>query len=131
MSLVKEFRDFVAKGNVLDLAVAVVIGTAFTAIVNATVEGLIMPIVGLILPGDTWADFMLGPLAIGRVLAALIDFLIIALVLFIVVKKVMGRVMKKEKPVEAGPILKECPECTEMIPIKAKRCKWCASVQPV
>lgn len=132
MSIAKEFRDFISKGNVLDLAVAVVIGAAFTKIVTALVEGLIMPLVGAVLPEGSWREWTVTGLNIelGRILSATLDFVLVALVLFFVVKKLLAG-MKKEAPkAPEAPKTKTCPECLEEIPSKAKKCRACASPQP-
>jgi large conductance mechanosensitive channel len=126
MSMSSDFKDFIAKGNVIDLAVAVVIGGAFGKIVTALVEGVIMPLVGLAVPGGEWQKFMVGPFKVGGVLGAVVDFLCIALVVFLVFVKGMARFKKAEAPA-AAPATKECPECLEAVPAAAKKCKHCAS----
>jgi large conductance mechanosensitive channel len=130
MSFVKEFRDFAVKGNVVDLAVAVVIGGAFGKIVSAIVADLIMPIIGAVMPAGDWRSWTVTSLnlKIGDVLGAMIDFCIIALVLFLFVNKFM-KVLNKPAPAGAT-TTKECPECLETIPLKARRCKACTAVQP-
>ena len=121
MGMVSEFRAFVAKGNVIDLAVAVVIGAAFGKIVTAVVDGLVMPLVGAVLSGKSWATWTVTSLhfQLGAVLAAIIDFLAVALVVFLVFVKPRAR----------PPGTKECPECLEAIPVAARRCRACASPQ--
>jgi large conductance mechanosensitive channel len=126
MAIVQEFKAFVAKGNVVDLAVAVVLGGAFGKIVTAMVGGLIMPLVGLVLPQGDWQKLVLGPFQIGQLLAAIIDFLLIALVVFLVFVKGLARFMKKPEETPA-PATKTCPECLESIPAAATRCKFCTS----
>jgi large conductance mechanosensitive channel len=126
MGLAQEFKSFALKGNVVDLAVAVVIGKAFGDIVSAFVADVIMPIVALILPTKAWAAWEVGGLKLGHLLAAVLDFLIIAFVLFIVVVKVMGMFKKAER--EPTPTTKPCPECLEVIPLAAKRCRACTAV---
>jgi large conductance mechanosensitive channel len=127
MSLVKEFRDFAAKGNVIDLAVAVVMGQAFGKIVSSLVADLIMPIVSAVLPGGDWREFTVTPLnlKVGSVMGATLDFLAVSIVMFLVTVKAMG--MLKKKPVETTPTTKTCGECLEEIPIAAKRCRACTS----
>jgi large conductance mechanosensitive channel len=124
MSFISEFKAFALKGNAVDLAVGVVIGAAFGKIVSALVDDLIMPIVGALLPGDEWRDFTLTPLKfkVGHLLGAVLDFMIIAIVLFIVVNKLMGAIRKP-----AAPTTKDCPECMEKVPLAAKRCRACTS----
>lgn len=126
MSVFQEFKAFVSKGNVVDLAVAVVLGGAFGKIVTAVVGGLIMPLVGLVMPEGDWQKFMLGPFQVGQLLAAVIDFLIIALVVFVVFVKGLGRMVKKPEEAPA-PATKACPECLETVPAAATRCKFCTT----
>jgi large conductance mechanosensitive channel len=126
MSVYQEFKAFVSKGNVVDLAVAVVLGGAFGKIVTALVSGLVMPLVGYVMPQGDWQKFVVGPFQVGQMLAAVIDFLLIALVVFVVFVKGLGRMMKK--PDEApAPATKTCPECLETVPVAAGRCKFCTS----
>ena len=127
MSLVKEFKEFAAKGNVIDLAVGVVLGQAFGKIVSSMVSDLFMPIVGAVLPGGDWREFTVSPLniKIGSVLGATLDFLVVSMVLFLVTVKVMGAL--KKKPVDGPPTTKKCKECLEDIPFEAKRCRACTS----
>jgi large conductance mechanosensitive channel len=130
MTLLKDFQKFIARGNVIDLAVAVVIGAAFTKIVTALVDGIIMPIVGAILPGGDWRSYAITPLQIkvGAVLGAIVDFLIVAFVIFIAANKLMS-LLKRSELAPPPPSLKRCGECLETIPVAAKRCRACA--QPV
>ncbi len=126
MSMTSDFKDFIAKGNVIDLAVAVVIGGAFGKIVTALVEGVIMPLVGLAVPGGDWRTMVTGPFKTGSVLGAVVDFICIALVVFIVFVKGLGSLKKKESPA-AEPDTKVCPACLETVPKGATRCKHCTS----
>ena len=128
MSWITEFKAFALKGNAVDLAVGVVIGGAFGKIVAALVDDLIMPIVGALLPGDEWREFTMTPLKfkVGHLTGAVLDFLIISAVLFIVVNRLMGAL--KKQPAAAPANVKACPECLEKIPIEAKRCRACTSV---
>ena len=128
MPLIKEFRAFVAKGNVVDLAVAVVVGGAFSDIVKAFVTGLAMPLVSYVLPARmAWEEWTLGKLRIGLVLGAGLHFLIISAVVFIFLVKIMGRVLKRDEPVPEPAPTRICPECLETIPQAATRCKFCTS----
>jgi len=129
MSIVKEFRDFIAKGNVIDLAVAVVIGGAFGKVVGAVVDDIVMPLVGALLPAGDWREFTVSPLhfKVGHLLGALIDFLIIAFVIFLVVVKTIGS-LKKPAPAAAAPATRQCPECLETVPAAARRCRACTAV---
>jgi len=128
MSLIHEFKAFVAKGNVVDLAVAVVVGGAFGEIVKAFVSGIVMPLVSYVLPSNmVWEQWTLGKLRIGVVLGATLNFLIIAGVVFLFLVKLVGTLMKKKEEEPAAPTTKPCPECLETIPLAAKRCKYCTS----
>jgi large conductance mechanosensitive channel len=128
-SFKEEFKSFVMKGNVVDLAVAVVIGGAFGKIVTALVEGLIMPLVGMAIPGGDWRTIAAGPqnaFKIGSVAGAIVDFICIAFVVFLVFVKGVARFHKKEEA-PAATTTKECPRGLEQVPLKATRCKHCTS----
>jgi len=129
VSLKDEFKAFVMKGNVIDLAVAVVVGGAFFKIIAAFVDGIVMPLVTYVLPANIkWEEWVLGKFRIGAVLGATVNFLIIALVIFLVLIKLLGKFMpKKEEAAPAVPTTKECPACLEQVPLKATRCKHCTS----
>jgi large conductance mechanosensitive channel len=132
MSIVDEFKAFALKGNVVDLAIAVIIGGAFGKIITALVTDIIMPIVAGILPGKgEWREIVVTPLNIrlGDFTGSVVDFFIISAVLFLVVVKLMGTLHLASKA-PAAPTTKICPECLETIPLAAKRCKACTSVQP-
>ncbi len=126
MSMKDEFKAFIMKGNVVDLAIAVVIGAAFGKIVTAIVSGIIMPMVSYVMPGGDWQHWTLGKFQIGSVLGATVDFLIIAATVFLVLVKLLGSMTKKDAPA-ADPTTKECPACLEQVAIKATRCKHCTS----
>ncbi len=131
MSFTKEFKSFIAKGNVVDLAVAVVVGGAFSKIVGAFVDGIVMPLVSYVLPANIqWESWMLGKLRVGAVVGATFNFLLIALVVFIVLVKLLGGLLKRKEDASAAVTTKTCPECLESIPMGAKRCKFCTSAQP-
>ena len=128
MSMKDEFKAFIMKGNVIDLAVAVVVGGAFGKIVTAFVDGMVMPLVTMVLPANIkWEEWVLGKFRIGTVLGATVNFLIIALVIFLVLIKLLGRFIKKQEAPAAEPTTKECPACLEQVPLKATRCKHCTS----
>jgi large conductance mechanosensitive channel len=140
MSFFSDFKAFAFKGNVVDLAVGVVIGAAFGKIVSALVADVIMPIVSLALPGGDWRATGLvlreaaDPkdnviLRYGDLCGAVLDFLVVALVLFILVSKVVKAAEARfSSPVApAAPTTKNCPECLEAIPIKATRCRACTT----
>ena len=127
MQLAKEFKAFALKGNVIDLAVAVVIGTAFTRIVNAIVAEIIMPLIGKVMPEGGWQGYTVGGIRVGVVFNEILQFLIVALVLFLVVVKFMGALRRKEET--PPPASKKCGECLEDIPLAARRCRACTSPQ--
>jgi large conductance mechanosensitive channel len=136
-NLWQEFKTFAMKGNMLDLAVAVVIGTAFGAIVTSLVNDIIMPAVSYVLPAgmsyETWAfGSKEKPIRVGKFLAAIVNFLIVALSVFIVIVKVLGGVMKRatREPAPSEPTTKECPRCLSVIAFKATRCPQCTSDLP-
>lgn len=128
-----ELKAFALKGNVVDLAVAVVIGGAFGKIVSDLVADLIMPLVSLVLPQGNWRTHELVlrhaadpkndvALKYGNLLGAVLDFTVVALVLFLVVNKLLGA---RRRPAE--PTTKACPYCLETIPKAATRCRACTS----
>lgn len=129
MGLIQDFKAFALKGNVVDLAVAVVIGGAFGKIVSALVADIVMPLVGAIQRNGEWRTWTVTSLnfKIGDFLGAVVDFFLIALVLFLIVTQVVNRAYKREVP----PAMKACPECLEMIPEAARRCRACTAVQPL
>ena len=126
-----EFRQFIAKGNVMNLAVGVIIGAAFQAITNSLVNDIISPVIGLFASADMSAwSIMVGGAEIryGAFLTAIINFLIMALVIFLLVK-ILNRIMamgKKPEP-KAEPTTKKCPFCCSEIAIEATRCPHCTS----
>jgi large conductance mechanosensitive channel len=127
MALWEDFKSFALKGNVVDLAVAVVIGGAFGKIVSALVADIIMPLVGMVTPNQEWRTWQTTTLKlkVGDLMGAVVDFFIVAVVLFLVVVKLGGRFRKP-----AGPTTRACAECLEQIPLVAKRCKACGQPQP-
>jgi large conductance mechanosensitive channel len=128
--MLKEFKAFIMRGNVMDLAVAVIIGGAFGKIISSLVADIIMPLIGLILGGLDFAGLALtvgnAKVTYGNFISSVIDFLIIALVIFLMIKGI-DKLMKKPAPVIAEPVTKECPHCFTTIPIKATRCPNCTS----
>lgn len=135
--LASEFKTFIMRGNIIDLAVGVIIGTSFTAIVNSVVHDLFMPFISLITGGisfDAW-EIVIGlgdtpaTLKIGSFLAAVVNFLLIALVLFLVVKGIQKvREMHPKEADEAEAAKKIiCPFCKSDIPADATRCPSCTS----
>ena len=139
MSFLSDFKSFAFKGNVVDLAVGVVIGGAFGKIVTALVSDAVMPVVSFVLPSGDWRTSGLvlrhaaNPkddvvLKYGDLAGAMIDFLIVAFVLFLVVSKIIKTAESRFGTAPVAPATKECPHCLEMIPAKATRCKACTSI---
>jgi len=125
----EEFKAFAMRGNVLDMAVGVVIGSAFTAIVNSLVNDIINPAIGLFFNADfSDVGIHIGDVTIGvgSFLNAVINFLIVAFVLFVVIKAV-NALHKKPEEAPAEPTTKVCPYCQSEISIKAVRCPQCTS----
>jgi len=126
--MLKEFKEFVMRGNVLDLAVAVIIGGAFGKIVGSLVNDIIMPLIGLAMGQVNFSELAwnVGEASVkwGGFVQTIIDFLIIATVIFLIVKA--ANRMKKPAPAVA-PTTKECPHCLSTIHIQATRCPNCTS----
>lgn len=128
--MLKEFREFAMRGNVMDLAIAVIIGGAFGAIVTSLVNDVLMPLIGLILGGLDFSSLSItvgdAVIKYGSFIQAIVNFIIIALVIFMLVRTMNN--MKKEEPAPAAePTTKECPYCFSTITIKATRCPNCTS----
>ena len=126
MGMVAEFREFLMKHDVLALAVGVVIGASVGKVVSGIVDDVIMPLVGVIMPGGEWhtAELVLsGKNAIkyGDLLGRIIDFAIVAAVVFLLLKAFI----REAKP--TTPATKVCPQCLEVIPLAATRCRACTS----
>ncbi len=143
----KEFKEFAVRGNMVDMAVGIVVGGAFTTIVRSLVDDVLMPPLGLLLGGVDFSNFFVvlkdrvdaGPfptladaqasgavtLNYGLFVNALISFLIVALALFTVVKT-MNRLRRQEE-IAAAPTTRDCPKCQLSIPLKAVRCPHCTS----
>ena len=121
--LLKEFKDFAVKGNVVDMAIGVIIGGAFGAIVTSVVQDVFTPIIGAIFGQPDFSHIMLGPIAIGNFINAVINFVIIALCLFVVVKAIN----KMKKPAPAAKPARKCPFCKSEIADDATRCPHCTS----
>ena len=154
MKIVKEFKEFIMRGNVMDLAVGVIIGGAFGAIVTAFIDNMIMPFIGLLTGGMDFSQQFIVLKApegmsasdiesieqakevganvwgYGAFITAVINFLIIALVIFLIVKAVNKASNLRKKEEEAEPTTKVCPFCCTEIDIKATRCPHCTSELP-
>ncbi len=128
--VIKEFKDFIARGNVTDMAVGIIIGGAFTAIVNSLVNDILTPLLGVITGGLDFAslNFSVGDAQIcyGAFISAVINFLLVALVLFLLIKAINKLHVKKEEA-PAAPTTKICPFCKSEISIEATRCPHCTS----
>lgn len=142
--MLEEFKKFILRGNVFDLAVGIIIGGAFGKIVSSLVNDIIMPPIGLVLGQVNFKDLFINlsgtPYAsladaqaasaptinYGNFLNIIIEFLIIALVVFLLVRAV-NRMMPKEAPAPAAPTTKDCPYCSTAIPLRASRCPNCTS----
>ncbi len=146
--MLKEFKEFAMRGNVIDMAVGIIIGGAFGTIVKSLVSDVIMPPIGLLLGGVDFSNLFLtlkagttpGPyeslakaqefgavtINYGVFLNAVISFLIVAFAVFLLVKGINSLHRKQEAP-PAAPTTKECPQCCSTIPIKASRCPNCTS----
>ena len=143
--MLKEFKEFIARGNVFDLAVGIVIGAAFTAVIGSFVKDLLMPIIGFIFGGADFSNYFIvlkapagatyatlaaaqeagaNTINWGLFMNGVINFLIVALVLFFLIKGVNNL---SKKPVPPPPDKKECPFCLSKVPLKATRCPECTS----
>ncbi len=140
--MLKEFREFAVKGNVVDLAVGIVMGVAFGAIVTSLVNDIIMPPIGLLLGRINFADLFINlsgtaypslkaakdagaaTINYGNFLNTIINFIIVAFVMFLLIRQI-NRL--KKQPAPAEPNTKECQYCQSTIPIKATRCPHCTS----
>jgi len=134
--LFSEFKAFIAKGSVLDLAVGVIIGAAFKGIVDSLVGDIISPVIGLVADTNfTDLVWQIGGVTIkyGAFITAIINFLLMALVLFLIIKGISGarnlggKRKKDETPAPAAPTEKTCPYCKSTIAIDATRCPYCTS----
>ncbi|NLS94963.1 MAG: large-conductance mechanosensitive channel protein MscL [Planctomycetaceae bacterium] len=133
--MLKEFREFAVKGNVVDMAVGIIIGAAFGKIVSSLVNDVIMPPIGLLLGNMDFSSLAITlrektaeaeavTVNYGMFINSVIDFVIVAFAIFLVIKQI-NRLKKAPPP--ADPTTKECPQCCSVIPIKASRCPHCTS----
>ncbi len=129
----EEFKTFISRGNVMDMAVGIIIGGAFTAIVTSLVEDIINPILGLFggMNFDKLHVKLLGEVTLnyGKFISAIINFVLMALIVFLIMKAVngmSGKLKKKEEP--EAPTTKVCPFCKSEIALEATRCPHCTSV---
>jgi large conductance mechanosensitive channel len=146
--VINEFRQFIARGSVFDLAVGIVIGAAFTSVVNSFVNDILMPPIGMATGGVDFTNLYLtlGPgeyeslaaaqeagaatINYGLFINAVISFLIVAFAVFLLVRS-YNRLREQQESVPAAPTDKECPFCRFTIPVGASRCAHCTSEQPV
>lgn len=142
--MLEEFKKFAMRGNVVDMAVGIIIGAAFGKIVSSLVSDIIMPPIGKLMGNVDFSGLFinLGDVAYETLAAAqeagaptinygifintVLDFLIVAFAIFMAIKA-MNSLQKNEEAAPAAPTTKECPECLSDIPLAAKRCKYCAS----
>ncbi|MNI40231.1 Large-conductance mechanosensitive channel [compost metagenome] len=142
--MLKEFKEFAFKGNMIDLAVGVIIGAAFGKVITSIVNDLIMPPIGLLLGRVKFNDLFISlngttyttlekakeagapTLNYGQFISTLLDFLIVAAVIFLVIRQI-SKFRKKDTPPPKAAVVKECPHCLSEVPIKATRCKFCTS----
>ena len=129
--MLKEFKEFVMRGNVLDLAVAVIIGGAFGKIIGSLVNDILMPLIGLLMGGIDFAALSItvgdAVVTYGAFIQAIVDFLVIAFVIFMIVKSANAAKKEEHAPAAEEPTTKECPYCFTEISIKATRCSNCTS----
>lgn len=131
--MLKEFKEFLTKTNALALAVGVIIGGAVGKVVSSIVADLLMPIIGLIVPGGEWRQIKIAlthnpdgspaaAIMLGNFLGNIVDFVIIGFVIFMITKALL-----KPAPAAPAPPTKACKECLETIPAEARKCKFCGS----
>ena len=140
--MLKEFKEFAMRGNVVDMAVGIIIGAAFGKIVSSMVQDIIMPPIGMLMGNVDFSDLFINlssgtfnslaeakaagaaTINYGVFINTLLDFVIVAFAIFLLIRT-MNRMKRKEEPTPAT--TKECPECLSTIPLKAKRCPQCTS----
>ena len=142
MGFIGEFKEFAVKGNVIDMAVGIIIGAAFGSIVNSLVKDVIMPPIGMLMGGINFADMFVAldgkayatlseaqaaaapTINYGLFINSIISFIIVALAIFVLIKQINAI---KKQPAPPDPNTKECPYCKESIPIAAVKCSHCTS----
>ncbi len=142
MGFIGEFKEFAVKGNVIDMAVGIIIGAAFGSIVNSLVKDVIMPPIGMLMGGINFADMFVAldgkayatlseaqaaaapTINYGLFINSVISFIIVALAIFVLIKQINAI---KKQPAPPDPNTKECPYCKESIPIAAVKCSHCTS----
>ncbi len=131
----QEFQKFISRGNVMDMAVGVIIGGAFSSIINSLVTDIISPVLGIFggMNFDSYSLKLMGDATLnyGKFLTAVVNFLIMALVIFCMMKAINSlttKLQKKEEEKPEAPTTKICPYCKNEIPIEATRCGFCTSI---
>jgi large conductance mechanosensitive channel len=131
--MLKEFRDFALKGNVLDMAIGIIIGVAFGGIITSLVNDILMPPIGLLIGGLDFSNLAwditgtgAATINYGAFINTLVNFLIVAFVMFLLVRS-FARMQREEEEAPAAPTTKECPFCKSEIAIEATRCPHCTS----
>jgi large conductance mechanosensitive channel len=129
--MLKGFRDFILRGNVIDLAVAVVMGVAFGAVVNSIVKHLITPLIALAGGVPDFSAIRTGPILWGNILNDVLTFLITAAVVYFVIVAPINHLLARLRPAELPPpTTRKCPECLSHIPVAARRCAYCTAQVP-
>ena len=133
MAMVKEFRQFLLQTNALALAIGVIIGAAVGKVVSSIVSDLLMPVVGMMIPGGAWRELSwvlsrkadgspANAITYGAFVGNVVDFVIVAFIVFVITKALL-----KPAPAAPAPATKQCPECLESVPAAARKCRACAS----
>jgi large conductance mechanosensitive channel len=125
--MVKGFREFIFRGNVIDLAVGIVIGASFGALVNSLVANVIMAPIGAIFGKPNFDELVLGPLKYGAFLTSLVQFLIIATAIYFIVVVPSNHLMKRLGMAKEPPKMRDCPSCLQSVPAAASKCMYCTT----
>lgn len=132
--LIQEFKEFISRGNVMDMAVGIIIGGAFTSIVSSLVDDIINPILGLFggMNFDQYKVVLFGEATLnyGKFITAVINFLIMAMIIFLIIKvmNTASEKLSRKEEENAAPVTKKCPFCKSEIAIDATRCPHCTSI---